>query len=200
MARTRAQDKQDNAEQPPPKSKRAAKKAQPKARTKASAESKKHPRAGGDGDKGITDENAPKEEELPTQKKAKSSEAQQVQETEDAGSLDKAKLNAIMEAYGVLPLSDSGLIEPSKPTPETILALVYMAMLTSARISHVMAYESVKCLLEAGYHDLKTLKASTWQDRTVVLTKGGYTRYREKTATALGELAEFVEEEYGLSL
>ena len=112
--------------------------------------------------------------------------------------IDKTKLDAILSAYGVLPLQDLGLENPNEPTPETILALIYHAMLTSARISHELAYKSVRCLVEAGYHNLETLRKSTWDERTEVLTKGGYTRYREKTATALGELAEFVEEKYGM--
>lgn len=113
-----------------------------------------------------------------------------------ASGLDKSKLDAILSAYGILPLQDLGLDKPNEATPETILALVLHAMLTSARISHQLAYKSVKTLVEAGYHRLETLKKSTWEERTVVLTEGGYTRYREKTATALGELAEFVEMEY----
>ena len=113
-----------------------------------------------------------------------------------ASGLDKPKLDGILSAYGVLPLQDLGLDKPNEATPETILALVLHAMLTSARISHQLAYKSVKAVVEAGYHKLETLKKSTWEERTVVLTEGGYTRYREKTATALGELAEFVEREY----
>ena len=101
----------------------------------------------------------------------------------------------MMSAYGVLPLQDFGLNE-NESTPETILALVLHAMLTSARISHELAYKSLKCLIEAGYHNLDTLKKSTWEARAEVLTKDGYTRYREKTATALGELADFVENKY----
>ena len=95
---------------------------------------------------------------------------------------------------------DSGHVKVDEAMPETILALVYMALLTSARISHVLAYESVKCLLEAGYHDIKKLKQSTWEERTEVLTKGEYTRYGEKTATALEELADFINEQYGMWL
>ncbi|KAL2055247.1 hypothetical protein ABVK25_004585 [Lepraria finkii] len=98
----------------------------------------------------------------------------------------------MISAYGVLPLQDFGLNE-NESTPETILALVLHAMLTSARISHELAYKSLKRLIEVGYHNLDTLKKSTWEARAEVLTKGGYTRYREKTATALGELADFVE-------
>ena len=112
---------------------------------------------------------------------------------------DIAKVHDILSKYGALPLSDIGLKQASEATPETILAFIFHAMLTSARISHELAYKSVKCLIEAGYHDVYTLKNSSWQKRTEVLTEGGYTRYREKTATALGELADFVLEQYGTS-
>lgn len=54
----------------------------------------------------------------------------------------------------------------------------------------------MKCLIEAEHHNIETLSKSTWQERTEVLTKGGYTRYREKTATALGDLADFVNNKY----
>ncbi|KAL6714758.1 hypothetical protein ACLMJK_008183 [Lecanora helva] len=143
--------------------------------------------------KNETDEGASKSKKT---KSKKSEDTAQDEGKQEQPKINKAKLDIIFADYGVLPLQDSGLVKIEEATPETILALVYMAMLTSARISHVLAYQSVKCLLEAGYHDLKKLKQSTWEERTEVLTKGGYTRYREKTATALGELAEFVEERY----
>ncbi|KAL8962765.1 MAG: hypothetical protein Q9193_000884 [Seirophora villosa] len=108
-----------------------------------------------------------------------------------------ATVESLISKYGKLPLADLELPNPSESTPENVLALVYNAMLTSARISHDLAFKSVKCLVEAGYHDIATLSKSTWEERTEVLTKGGYTRYREKTATGLGELADFVKEKYG---
>lgn len=110
-----------------------------------------------------------------------------------------AKVHDILSKYGTLPLSDIGLKQATVATPETVLAFVFNAMLTSARISHELAYKSVKFLIEAGYHDIHTLKQSSWQERTEVLTRGGYTRYREKTATALGELADYILGQYGLS-
>ncbi|KAI4186708.1 MAG: hypothetical protein LQ346_005622 [Caloplaca aetnensis] len=110
--------------------------------------------------------------------------------------LIKRKIDTLLSKYGTLPLADLGLPDPSSPSSENVLALVYNAMLTSTRISHELAHKSVKCLIEAGYHDIETLRKSTWEERTEVLTKGGYTRYREKTATGLGELAEFVTEKY----
>lgn len=109
----------------------------------------------------------------------------------------KEKADALISKYGITPLADLELPDPSSPTPENLLALVYNALLTSTRISHTLAHKSVKCVIEAGYHDIETLRNSTWEERTEVLTKGGYTRYREKTATAFGELADFVTDKYG---
>ena len=109
-----------------------------------------------------------------------------------------SKISKIIATYGTLPLSDLNLPSPSSPTPSTLLALVLHAMLTSARISHELAYRSVAALIEAGYHDLETLEKSSWEEKTQVLTRGGYTRYREKTATALGELAVGLRGEWGM--
>ena len=116
----------------------------------------------------------------------------------NSDSAKTSKLGAVLSAYGSSPLHDLGLSDTSGPTPENILALVFYAMLTSARISHSLAYRSVKCLIEAGYQHLDTLLTSSWQERTVVLTKGGYTHYREKTATGLGELAAFISDKYSM--
>ena len=114
--------------------------------------------------------------------------------------VDSSKLDTLLSNYGVQPLQDTKLPNQNEATPETVLSILYLAMLTSARISHELAYRSVQCLIEAGYQDIGVLKRSTWQERTEVLTKGGYTRYREKTATALGELAEFIEKKYGAAI
>ncbi|KAJ9655683.1 hypothetical protein H2198_005480 [Neophaeococcomyces mojaviensis] len=106
------------------------------------------------------------------------------------------KLDKILLKYGTVPLSDLGLESPTEPTPETVLAHLLNAMLTSARISHELATKTVKEVFKANYHHLDILKKSSWQERTEVLTDGGYTRYREKTATALGELADLISDKY----
>ena len=51
-------------------------------------------------------------------------------------------------------------------------------------------------VIGAGYADLEKLEKSSWEERTEVLTEGGYTHYREKTATELGELAQLVRHKY----
>ena len=111
----------------------------------------------------------------------------------------KAKIEQVMSSYGNLPLHDSDLSEPDKPTAETILAHVMEALVKATRISHNIADDTVRCLIKAGYQDVQKLKSSTWEQRTEVLTEGGYSRYREKAATELGDLAEFVIEKYGES-
>ncbi|KAF4538844.1 uncharacterized protein LTHEOB_1198 [Lasiodiplodia theobromae] len=109
------------------------------------------------------------------------------------------KVNNLIDTYGAgsLPLHDAGLLPaPTEPSSATVLAHVFNALLSSSRISHDIAARSVRLLVQAGYHDLPTLSASTWQQRADVLTKGGYAHYREKTATELGELAALIEDKY----
>ena len=139
-----------------------------------------------------------KDNQAPASKKSKTADSTSPRDTKPkTTAVDMTKLDTLLSRYGVLPLQDTDLPQKNEPTPETVLALLYLAMLSSARISHELAYRSLQCLIEAGYQDVETLKKSTWQERTEVLTRGGYTRYREKTATALGELADFIEKEYG---
>ncbi|KAL8732234.1 MAG: hypothetical protein Q9181_004035 [Wetmoreana brouardii] len=128
--------------------------------------------------------------------KSSASKKQKFQVPESVEDSVKPKADAFISKYGILTLSELSLSDPSASNPENVLALVYNAMLTSARISHELAYKSVKCLVEAGYQDIAKLDKSTWEERTEILTEGGYTRYREKTATALGELAELIQKEY----
>ena len=78
----------------------------------------------------------------------------------------KRRVNRLLTNYGSLPLTDLSLPNPSSTNPNNVLALVFNAMLTSARISHELAFKSVKCLIEAGYQDIKTLTRSTWEQRT----------------------------------
>ena len=197
MARTRAQENPDA-----PKPTYVPEGSKPQGRTTAKARDQKTTK--GVQDKKRKLENAGGEKandaQAPASKKTKTAKSTATEDTKPeppAHAIDKSKLDALLSKYGVHPLQDTRLPKQDEPTPETILSLLYLAMLTSARISHELAYKSVQCLIEAGYHDIETLKKSTWQERTEVLTKGGYTRYREKTATALGELAEFIEKEYG---
>jgi hypothetical protein len=102
----------------------------------------------------------------------------------------------LLSSYETTPLYDIGLQEPLKPTSSTALAHIFNALLLSTRISHAIAAKTLSSIVSAGWCDLPTLQKTTWKERTEILTKGGYTHYREKTATGLGDLAIFLEEEY----
>ena len=199
MARTRAQEHPDA-----PKPEYAPSQSKPQGHAAARGGDQKKPVAKKDKKRKVEDVDKAsvkkaKNEQAPASKKSKTADSTSPQHTKPKPSaVDTSKLDALLSSYGAHPLQDTSLPKQNEPTPETVLALLYLSMLSSARISHELAYKSLQCLIEAGYHDIETLKKSTWQERTGVLTKGGYTRYREKTATALGELADFIEKEYGV--
>jgi hypothetical protein len=114
-----------------------------------------------------------------------------------ADSTESANVARLLKDYGAIPLSTTSLADPSKPTAETLLALLLNALLSSARISHQLAARATAGVIDAGYHKLETLKKSTFEERCKVLTDGGYARYREKTAEELRLLGEWLESEYG---
>lgn len=108
-----------------------------------------------------------------------------------------SKIQKFISEHGTLPLEDAGLADPDKPTPETVLAYVLDSLLKATRISHNISDGAVHHLIKSGYQDVQKLKNSTWEERAEVLTEGGYSRYREKTATELGDLADLLLEKYG---
>jgi len=195
MARTRAQDKaaKKEDESAPPHTKVPKKRQEPEEESKESDE----PPA-----------KAPKKDKKPKNSKPKheeqakdDSKAKQATKGNPRGQMKHSakgsdKIQKLLSTYGTLPLQDTALSDPTSPTPETIFAHLLNATLSSTRISHELAAKTVRTVIEAGYADLDTLEKSSWQERTEVLTEGGYTHYREKTATQLGELAELLGEEY----
>ena len=198
MARTRAQAQAAKSEvKPASKSKKqeeAKSESKPKATEKQDTKSHKATKPVGSKRLHEEDKGDPKVRAKP--KATKKPKALNTEEQKLA-SMSNPKLAALLSKYGAIPLQQTQLPDPLRPHPETILAHVFNAMLTSTRISHELAAKSIACLIEAGYYDITTLKNSSWQERTEVLTKGGYTHYREKTATMLGELADLILDKYG---
>ena len=106
------------------------------------------------------------------------------------------RIGEILKAHGERSPVFSALKDPQQSTPETVLAHLLNALISSARMSHSIATNTLEQTLSAGYHNLETLEKSSWEERTELLTKGGYTRYREKTATAMGDMANHLREKY----
>lgn len=108
------------------------------------------------------------------------------------------KIRKTIDEYGTVPLEGLGVDKPLEPTPEILLAMVIDSMLKCTRISHNIAQETSIKVFEAGYYDIEILSNTSWDDRVQVLSEGGYNRYRETTATKLGDLAHLVNEKYGM--
>lgn len=139
-------------------------------------------------------------EQPPPKKTAREEEAEEEQPISKAGPSEETTIHKIkktIDEYGSLPLAGMAVKEPLKPTPETLLAMVIHAMLRSTRISHHLAEKASVRVIDAGYHDIKILTEASWDDKTKVLSEGGYNRYREATATKLDDLADLVNGTYG---
>lgn len=148
-----------------------------------------------------------KEEQPPPSKAVKENEEQTTEpKNEGAGQEETAekvtstiahKIHKVIEEYGNQPLEGLGVDKPLEPTPEILLAIIIDSMLKSTRISHLLAQKAAIRVFRAGYHDINVLSNTTWDERVQVLSEGGYNRYRETTATKLGDLAQLVNEKYG---
>lgn len=85
-------------------------------------------------------------------------------------------------------------------TPSSVWRWAVASLLMSARISSSVASESAQQLFDRFGTTSRGMADSSWEERVEALNAGGYTRYQERTASMLGEVAEHVGEEYGHDL
>lgn len=104
-------------------------------------------------------------------------------------------LDRLLKEYGEPPLKE--LDAENLPASDVVMAHILHALLSSTRISHELSRSALRTVLDSQYHDLKVLHETSWYERTEVLTKGGYARYRERTASFLGDLLKLMEQKYG---
>lgn len=107
----------------------------------------------------------------------------------------KSTVDSLLSKCGGQPLG--GFDAEKLPPSDVVMAHILHALLSSTRISHDIANSTLDVLLDAKYNDLKILHKTSWDERTEALTKGGYTRYRERMANFLGDLLDLMEEKYG---
>lgn len=109
------------------------------------------------------------------------------------------EIEMVTNSYGSLPLSHTPMAEDlrTKPTPDTVLAMVIDALVKSRPISHELSQSTVAGLIEDDYHNIDKLSGTSWEERTDLLSQVGYNRYREQCATNLGNLSDFVLARYG---
>lgn len=112
------------------------------------------------------------------------------------------EIDMVTNSYGSLPLSHTLMDEDlrTKPTPDTVLAMVIDALVKSKPIPHKLAQSTVAGLIENDYHNIDRLSGTSWEERTDLLEQVGYSRYRGLCATNLGDLSDFVLVKYGTKL
>ncbi|HZE04073.1 MAG TPA: hypothetical protein VE127_02545 [Solirubrobacteraceae bacterium] len=88
-------------------------------------------------------------------------------------------------------------IDLGSPTPSALFELLCASVLYSARIGSQIATEAAQNLQSRGWRTAHAMADSSWEERVTALNEAGYARYQERTATMLGDLAEFINDRYG---
>jgi len=99
-----------------------------------------------------------------------------------------------VQHHGQTFAAQAGITLRDKPSP--LYRLLVLTTLLSARISADIAVRTATELSRAGLRTPEHMRDATWQHRVDVLGRGGYRRYDEKTATMLGENAQFLLDQY----
>lgn len=101
---------------------------------------------------------------------------------------------ALVDRHGQTYASEAGITVGNTPAP--LHQLLVLTTLLSARISAELAVGGARALFHAGWRTPQKLRDSTWQQRVDALDEGGYSRYDERTATHLGDIAALVLERW----
>jgi hypothetical protein len=102
-------------------------------------------------------------------------------------------VHALLDKAGTTYAEQAGITLADKPAP--LYRLLVLSTLLSTRIKADIAVAAAKELKRYGT-PRKMLDAS-WQDRVDALGRAHYVRYDESTATALGDGARLLLDEYG---
>jgi len=107
------------------------------------------------------------------------------------GTSKKQLVWALLDRHGRTYAEELG-IDVRKQTPSSLFQLLCASALYSARIDSSIATEAARNLKRAGWRTAEKMADSTWSDRVSELNEAGSTRYQERTASMLGEMAKTV--------
>ena len=107
---------------------------------------------------------------------------------------DKHVVTALLERAGPTYADEAGIRLADKPAP--LYRLLVLSVLLSTRIKADIAVAATAELVRAGFGTPAHMREASWQDRVDALGRAHYKRYDESTATALGEGAELLRDEY----
>jgi hypothetical protein len=108
---------------------------------------------------------------------------------------ERTLLRALLDRAGTTYAEQAGI--RLRDTPAPLYRLLVLSVLLSTRIKADIAVDAARALADAGMGTPEKMRAASWQDRVDALGRASYKRYDESTATALGEGADLLLDEYG---
>lgn len=103
-------------------------------------------------------------------------------------------LERLLNTCGRSYADEAGIALAEKPAP--LYRLLVLSVLLSTRIKASIAVEAARQLRRAGLGTARRMLEATWQERVDALGHAHYRRYDEQTATALGDGAQLLLDEY----
>jgi hypothetical protein len=101
----------------------------------------------------------------------------------------------LLDEAGRTYADQAGIQLADKPAP--LYRLLVLAVLLSTRIKADIAVAAARELVESGMGTPHRMLEASWQDRVDALGRAHYKRYDESTATALGDGAQLLLDQYG---
>ena len=112
--------------------------------------------------------------------------------TKNSSARDTAR--RLLDVAGTTYAAEAGVRLHNTPAP--LYRTLVLAILLSARINAGIAVSATRELISAGFGTPRKMLDASWQARVDALGRGHYVRYDESTATALGQGAELLIDNY----
>jgi hypothetical protein len=106
----------------------------------------------------------------------------------------KKTVSTLLDVAGRTYAAEAGIRLANTPSP--LYRLLVLSVLLSTRIKADIAVAAARELGKAGFTTARAMLDASWQERVDALGRAHYVRYDESTATALGEGARLLLDDY----
>jgi hypothetical protein len=104
-------------------------------------------------------------------------------------------IDALLDEAGQTFADEAGIALEDKPAP--LYRLLVLTVLLSSRVQSQLGTAACRELIDAGMGTPQGMRDASWQERVDALGRASFRRTDEQTATALGEGAQLVLDEWG---
>ena len=101
-----------------------------------------------------------------------------------------ATVAALLDRAGTTYAAEAGIT--LKDTPAPLYRVLVLGTLLSTRVQASLAVDAARALVDAGMGTPERMRDASWQERVDALNRANYRRVDEQMATALGESAQQV--------